>query len=192
MTKIILPKIFIDPELIRGPLFFFAGPIKGGEDWQSRMCALVSGMLPDELIHLVVPNRWDPDHHLYPYRAEGPEDKFERQTDWEHYYIDLAAQRSRERKGAPVVWLPCESLTHPRTDGQPYARDTYGEIGSLRTYKRFVPDINIIIGAEPDFPGLRVIKRNFRQDLGLTEDYPFHSTIEETAVAAVNYIQSGL
>lgn len=103
---------------------------------------------------------------------------FKRQTNWERYYLEHASQR-----GCIIFWLGCEDKNNPRTDGGPYGRDTYGEQGAWRVHLKYNPSLRVVIGAEPEFSGLSVIKCNLDEELGY--DFPIYSSMEETVKAAV-------
>jgi hypothetical protein len=182
--KIILPKVFVeleDPLLWNDtPLFFLVGPIRGGDDWQHKACLRIQSLVPEAII--VVPCRWNSDHPLWSFRMSGREDVFDRQTFWERYYLEIAAWKVR--RGCIIAWLPCESKTKPRTDGSPYARDTYGELGEWRAHLMYRPETRFALGAEDDFPGFGVMSRNF--DAALKTDFPVSSTLEGTINRAIS------
>jgi hypothetical protein len=177
--NLLLPKTFARVPTT-SPLFFLAGPIQGGADWQATCSEMLADRIPDCTI--ASPRNLDWTHRLFKFRMNGPEDTFERQTDWERHYLRQAARIARA--GCIIFWLPCESLTEPRADGSPYARDTYGELGEWRTHLENNRNVRVAIGAEADFPGLSVLKRNFQLTLGL--DYPIYTSLEETVCAAVS------
>lgn len=184
--RIILPKTLVDiPTRTKArpqPLFFLAGPIKGGGDWQATMCDTLEEFVPDCFV--VVPCRWKEDHRLFEKRAFGHENSFDRQLPWERYYLDLAAHF-----GCIVFWLPCESRTNPRDDGRPYADETRGELGEWRGRMIEDKDLRVVIGAEPEFPGLDAIRRNF--GLAIQTDFPIEESIGKTAFAATKKAQPG-
>ena len=157
----------------------------GGGDWQYKMCNLLENEAnkPGAKLHdyyVVIPCRYPRNHPLRDYQSIGTtsEGIFERQTDWERHYLDLAV---KVRRGRILFWLGCESKTNPRQDGQPYARDTYGELGEWRG--RLIHNVEhrrrVLIGAEAEFPGLSVIQRNFHDALGTA--FPFYSSMEMVA-----------
>ena len=156
--KVLLPKAGLEesPENLPLPLFFLAGPILGGGDWHVRMSKLLVQEAGDCII--VNPSRYGEDHPLYHYRCGSTEDCFENQTMWERYYLEQAGLKWPQ--GCIIFWLAEESATHPRTDGQPYAMDTRGEIGEWRAHFVYNYGVRIAIGADAGFPGLRTIKRN--------------------------------
>jgi hypothetical protein len=174
--KIILPKTLHDGE--SAPLFFLLGPIKGGGGWQERCCIELDKRLRHPF-YVAVPCRWTAEHPLYSHRIGGDENRFQRQTPWERYYLANAA-----RSGCIIAWLPCEDKNNPRADGQPYARDTYGEIGEWRGRLMHGRSLRFVIGAEEKFPGLDVMSRNFEWALG--DSFKIHSTLEETITAAIS------
>src|SRR5258708_2039413 len=103
------------------PMFFLAGPILGGGDWQHRATTMLARRWKKCVI--VNPSRYDAKHPLSSHRMEGDENWFKRQTDWERYYLEFAAGDALH--GCIIFWLPTQK--EPREDGSPYARDTYGE-----------------------------------------------------------------
>jgi hypothetical protein len=182
-VKIILPKDFINLSPYKQvPLFFLAGPIRGGGDWQNLMCHILEKMAPGCII--AVPSRWEKKHFLNKYKLQ-PEamEAFDRQLDWERHYLEMAAER--HPLGCIIFWLGCQKEV--RTDSDPYAMDTRGELGEWRG--RMISDgklrisQRVVVGAEEGFPGLSQIKRNFDAALGF--NFPIHQTMEDTARAAL-------
>jgi hypothetical protein len=107
----------------------------------------------------------------------GRQDFFERQTDWERHYLDMAADKWPT--GCIIFWLGDQRK--PRPDNLPYAMDTRGEIGEWRGRMMHNPALRVVMGAEEDFPGLRQIKRNFELAL---PDFPIYDTMEEVVERA--------
>ena len=173
--KVILPKTLHNDE--PEPTFFLLGPIQGGGGWQHKCCLELQRRI-QEPFFVAVPHRWAPDHPLYSLRVKGDESHFQRQTSWERYYLVNAA-----RSGCIIAWLPCEDKQNPRTDGGPYARDSYGEIGEWRGRMMYDKDIRFAIGIEDRFPGFDVMSQNFKWALG--DFFPIHSTLEGTITAAL-------
>lgn len=181
--KLILPKNFVDvgPGSFyeKTPLFFLAGPVQGGGDWQRRALYLINRYQEHCLV--AIPCRYSENDelrrlHASPYSSGGV---FERQTDWEGHYLERAS-----RNGCVLFWLACEDKENPRTDGEPYGRDTSGELGGYGWGPfKYEPNLHVVVGAEPDYHGLSVIKRNF--DNSLKRDFPIYATLEETVRAAV-------
>lgn len=183
--KLILPKVFVEKRVIEHSLFFLAGPVLGGGNWQEKCCETFAQLAICP--HIVIPCRWDHNNRFYKYSVPGAYDVFPRQTAWEYHYLKLACELSKEGKGCIIFWLPCESKTSPRTDGQPYARDTRGELGRWSSFASQIGG-TIIIGAEPGFSGLSVIKENSRLDFKVT-DFPIYQTLAATIAAAVETIK---
>jgi hypothetical protein len=183
-VKIILPKSNVSLAPFRNPrlpFFFLAGPIKGGADWQYQMCLELEKRVGDFVV--AIPCRYTAGHPLFAHKVEGDGTPFDRQLTWERYYLELASIR-----GCIIFWLPAESRSHPRDDGLPYAMDTRGELGEWRW--RMKRTAQVVIGAEPDFPGLSVIQRNFNLALGYKdEDFPIYPNLETLAEKAVEMCQ---
>lgn len=171
--RFILPKTHPNLEAYRDvPIFFLAGPIMGAGDWHLSMSAWLMQYADPAIV--VNPSRYQPPHTHLRFRMEGDEKHFERQTDWERHYMEQAA--AKWPWGALIFWLA--EQTGPRSDGEPYARDTRGEIGEWRGRMMCVPGLRVVIGAEKGFPGLSQIKRNFELAVpGLT----IHDTMEAVA-----------
>ncbi len=169
---LILPKNRVN--IAGKTVFFLAGPIKGGGDWQKKAIELLNQALPDA--YVVCPKRYN--------AALGISDDesvckpFERQTYWERYYLKIASQQ-----GCVIFWLPEEDTVEPRNDGSPYGRDSYGEIGEWRATLKYVPGTQLVLGAEPNFPGLEQIIMNFRQMIN--PNFSNYVSLEETIQAAV-------
>jgi len=181
--KLILPKTYVEPDA-NTPLFFVAGPIMGGGNWQVACCKLFAEQIQD--FYAVVPCRWREDDELFSHRVPGRDNLFDRQTEWERHYLRIAAIGSRYRSACILFWLPIEDKQHPRSDGNPYARDTYGELGRWARDAALTGG-RIIVGAEADFPGLSVIEANLRLDVG--KSFPIYSTLQETVEQAVRWVK---
>ncbi len=151
--------------------FYLIGPVLGGGDWQRIMCQRLALAIGDCTI--AVPCRWGTQHTLAPHFV-GTYGVYECQTDWEDRYIELALA---VKCGGVICWLGEESLVNPRNDGEPYGRDTYGEMGYLRGLLKYNRGLPIIVGASPHFHGLSTIRRNYHNTLGYA--FPFYETMEE-------------
>ncbi len=182
--KILVPKRWmsvgdIATNTIIHPLFFLAGPVRGGGDWQHKMCLALGKQRWVENCIIVCPCRWDERHPLAEHFVEGPENCFGRQLDWERHYLELAG--THKNPGCIVFWLGCESVELPHPGPEPYAMDTRGELGEWR-WRMKTEKARVVIGAESSFLGLSQIQRNFSQALGY--DFPIYDSMEKTARAA--------
>ncbi|MBX4189005.1 hypothetical protein KW785_00205 [Candidatus Parcubacteria bacterium] len=183
---ILLPKIY--PASLPGRYtFFLLGPIKGGGAWQHTACLELKRLIQQEPLQtedftVVVPCRWQADHALAQYFIPGiPRDV--RQTDWERTYLEKAAT---DTCGCIIGWLPCEDKINPRNDGQPYARDSYGEIGEWRGRMMCDKTLHFCLGAEEGFPGLDVMKSNF--ELALNRRFTIYGSLDETLQKAYEIV----
>ncbi len=178
--KLLLPKDLVQLSPAGGPLFFLAGPIRGGGDWQNQASCMIGNYIPN--CYIANPRRYDGLHPLWKYRMVGDDKYFDRQLTWERHYLDLAS-----RRGCIIFWLPCESETAPRTGEGSYAMDTRGELGEWRGRLMHNRDLPIVIGAEVNFPGLSQIQRNF--NLALGTDFTIYPTLGSTISAAIERVQ---
>jgi len=181
--QIILPKthVFPDREL---PFFFLAGPIRGGGDWQQRLTYLLLETVGNDFT-VANPSRYPLNHPLHHLRVPGDETYFKRQLEWERFYLEYAAKYAKH--GAILFWLGSESETDPRIEDLPYARDTYGELGEWRGRMMHEPDLRVLIGADPDFPGLDVIRRCYEAALG--PQFRISDSIEDLAGRAAEIVK---
>jgi hypothetical protein len=178
--RIILPNILTEVDWQYGPLFFLAGPVQGGDDWQAKCCDEIVKRLPK--FYAAIPCRYPSYHRLRVFTVDGEKNQFDRQTHWERFHLKIAALT-----GCLIFWLPCESKTNPRQGNGPYARDTYGELGEWRGHLMHDPALRIVVGAEQDFPGLDKIKYDFCA--ATSSNFPIYGTLEETVAAAVRKTQ---
>jgi hypothetical protein len=183
MLHILIPKthIEIDPKI---PVFFLAGPVRGGDDWQKDCCTLLEKYIPDQDFYVAIPYYVDilpKNHNAVTKKVEGDQNYFPRQLDWERYYIELAS-----KQGCLMFWLPVESKTNPRIGGGPYATDTRGELGEWRGRMMYDKSARVVIGGQEGFDGLDIIQRNFKHALGDT--FQLYDTLEHLVVAAVKKI----
>lgn len=178
--KIVLPKKMCELDPAYGPLFFLAGPVRGGDDWQNKCCGEIQKHLSS--FYAALPCRYQENHPLIPFLMDGEEDYFERQLTWERHYLEIAATT-----GCLIFWLPSESKVNPRVGGDPYAMDTRGELGEWRGRLMHNPSLRVVIGAENDFPGLSQIQRNF--SFGTKSYFPIYGTLTETVAAAIGKVR---
>ena len=163
------------------PVFFLGGPVRGGGNWQEKMCKVIRHMTPEATI--AVPIRWDENSTLAQYFLPEDSDSvqiFPRQRDYEQHYIDLACVGYL--RSCLIFWLPLQVEPRPPEDG-PYGQDTYGEIGEARGRMMSNKNVRVVIGGEKGFYGLDMIQRNFTARLGY--DFPIYKTMEDTAAAAL-------
>ena len=160
------------------PIFFLAGPVRGGGDWQADMALQMLGRNP--ATNIAIPCRWNANHrlaHLFvtPFTRDAPH----RQLHWERHYMEHVALSV----GACclVFWLGLESATSPHPGPEPYAMDTRREIGKWTAWLKF-QGAKLVVGADPSFYGLSVIQDELNDAYGK----PFHiyQSMEEVVTAA--------
>lgn len=177
--KILLPKTYVDIHKDT-PVFFLAGPVRGGDDWQLQCIKLIEEMMREKDFYIAIPyfvQILSDDHLCLLNRVHGEENKFDRQLNWERYYLDIAS-----KQGCIIFWLPEQSKINPRPDGV-YARDTMGELGEWRGVMMNNSNCKVVVGGEDEFDGFDIISRNFKLALG--NDFEIHKTLEDTVKGAV-------
>ncbi len=156
------------PNTTRENVYFFAGPIQGGGNWQEKAIILISAIDPDCII--ISPRRCEKTdklfseyQHILDQSFPSPDAQkieFKNHTEWGRYYLEKAAFL-----GSIIFYLPKEDVNEPRKDGSPYARDTYGELGrwSVRSGQN-KKQIMMTVGIAPEFPGREEIRKNLCED----------------------------
>lgn len=188
LLRIIIPKRFFDVSTAvtrTSPLFFLAGPVLGGGNWQVAMSRLLKQKFP-ECVIAVPHHKWDGTNPLHHYFSEDEDPKrFEYQLNWEQHYLHEAGLG--KHPGCIIFWLPEESKAHPHPGPEPYAMDTRRELGKwemLMKYKR----ARVVVGGQ-SFYGISQIQRDFSYELG--RPFTIHSTMKETAEAAAKVALGG-
>ena len=154
------------------PLFFFAGPIRGGGDWQADMAELVVTNVPTT--NIACPSRWKRGHRLEQHFHKPFSEAPNRQLVWERHYLKQAGLEP-EVPGCVMFWLGLESETEPHPGPEPYAMDTRREIGKFTAYLEVMRDfpelddrldVRVAVGGHPDFYGLSVIMDELQNAAG--------------------------
>lgn len=169
--KIVTPKRYV-PVLPYDIPIFLAGPVLGGGDWQAEF---IEACLDDQQTTInknvlsrtkfFVPCRWDSTHRLAKHFATVYEERssginlLDSQTAWETNYLYIAM-----RQGLILFGLVEESDKSPRADGNPYAMDTYGEIGRWSNRARVEKLNSIYIATTRNFRGAKTISKNLVLD----------------------------
>lgn len=156
------------------PLFFLVGPVHGGGDWQSRMVDCIGAQAPNA--HIACPTPWGVTHRLARYFVRSFCQASNRQLVWERHYIRQAI-REKNVPGCVIVWLPCESISSPRSGPEPYARDTRREVGKFTAYAELGLKPRVVFGGETEFLGLSVILFELRAAMG--ETFKFYESMTD-------------
>lgn len=176
LPRVIVPMTVTDSQ--EHPLYFFAGPVRGGGDWQAQMAPKLFDA--DPKAHIAIPTRWRANHPLanFFYRPFGPGRN--RQLVWERYYLQLAG-RKKNFAGCVLFWLGLESETDPHPGPEPYGMDTRREIGKFTAYAE-LGKVRMVIGGHPDFFGLEIIMYELNKAFG--NHVPFYEDMDEMVAAA--------
>lgn len=182
--NIILPNIQADLEDKRHlPLFFLAGPCTGCWEWQPVLAGFLNGHYGGECI-IAIPRRFPKNHPLQKLQLQGRNTVFRRQLEWERYYIKLAAQEWD--RGAVVFWGEEENSKSPRSDGQPFAKDSHNELSEWRGQMLWNRGLRFAFGANPNFRD-----RQYQEDqytLALGQPFKFLPTMQDTARRAIEIV----
>lgn len=171
------------------PLFFLAGPIRGGGDWQADMADHILGQEPSAQI--ACPCRWGDDHWLAPHFHLPFSQADNRQLVWERHYLKQTGIQPKV-PGCVIFWLGLESETEPHPGPQPYAMDTRRELGKFIAYLELLGsfpelknrmDVRVAIGGDRRFHGLDVILFELGKAIG--KPFPFYETMAEVVFHAI-------
>jgi hypothetical protein len=163
----------------QSPLFFLAGPIRGGGDWQAYMAEVIIRKEPQALI--ACPSRWDGEHYLASHFHAPFSQADNRQLVWERHYLKQAGLEL-DVPGCVIFWLGCESAISPHPGPEPYAMDTRREIGKFTAYAEIMP-ARIVVGGDENFHGLDVIL--FELSEATRKPFPFYKTMSEVVEHAL-------
>ena len=176
---ILLPKTIVPVEPTKdAPLFFLAGPIRGGGDWQ---CFMSESILRKNIqAQIACPSRWTRTHPLSHFFVKPFSEAANRQLHWERHYMEQAGLGT-EKHGCLIFWLGLENKHSPHPGPEPYAMDTRREIGKWTAFMGLLP-VNVVVGGHPDFHGLSVILDELENASG--KSFPFHLSVEAVVDAA--------
>jgi hypothetical protein len=164
---------------IDSPLFFLAGPIRGGGDWQSQMAEFILKQEPSA--NIACPSRWDATHRLMQHFYQPFSQADNRQLVWERHYLKQASLEPNV-PGCVIFWLGCESTTNPHPGPEPYAMDTRREIGKFTAFAEMM-NVRIVVGGHRGFHGLDVILFELSEAVG--KQFPFYQTMIEVVDHAI-------
>lgn len=179
MTIYIPKKIVTLTPTIDSPLFFLAGPIRGGGDWQAQMAESILDKEPSALI--ACPSRWTADHRLAKHFHQPFSQANNRQLVWERHYLRQAGLES-DVPGCVIFWLGLEDENKPHPGPAPYAMDTRREIGKFTAFAEMM-NVRMVVGGDRDFHGLDVILFELSEAFG--KPFPFYETMAEVANHAI-------
>jgi len=178
--RIVLPNTHCRILPGHGPYFYLAGPVRGGGDWQKKCCEEIQKIIPH--FYVAIPYS----HHSkesFPLMNQGMQDTpniFPSQLAWKRHYMKHAAKH-----GCLIFWLPEENKENPRLPEEgSYATNTRGEIARWSVELKYNPSHNIVVGAEPLFPSLSQIQRDFSLDQG--QESTFHTSLEAMVRVAID------
>ncbi|MES2966403.1 MAG: hypothetical protein V4668_01290 [Patescibacteria group bacterium] len=170
------------------PLFFLAGPIRGGGDWQAQMAETIISVMPHASI--ACPSRWNSNHRLARHFHRPFSEASNRQLAWERHYLKQAGL-DPDAIGSIIFWLGLESTENPHPGPEPYAMDTRREIGKFTAYLEVLRDFpelrgrldaRVVVGGHPQFHGLSVIMDELQNATG--RDVPFFTNMKDLVYAA--------
>lgn len=181
--------IYVPKKIIRvkptedAPLFFLAGPIRGGGDWQHTMAWELLQRNFDA--HIACPCRWTAEHPLKDYMVTPFSQADNRQLEWERHYMEQASNAFEFTRdpGCLIFWLGLEDAENPHPGPEPYAMDTRREIGKFTGFMRIKGPLKMVIGGNRKFHGLDVILNELTDAFDEIE-FPFYEDMGELADAA--------
>lgn len=163
----------------REPLFFLAGPIRGGGDWQAQMAECIMTQKP--YAHIACPSRWNDTHRLAECFHQPFSQADNRQLEWERHYLAQAGIGTGV-PGCVIFWLGLESATHPHPGPEPYAMDTRRELGKFTAYAEMM-NVRMVVGGDRGFYGLDVIL--FELSKAYERRFPFYETMDAVVRQAI-------
>lgn len=155
------------------PLLFLAGPIQGAPDWQAEAITTIAasrvGVDSTAKLHIANPRRQYIDG-TFNYNA---------QVAWEKYHLKRAANC-----GAILVWFAARDHALPYEEDREYAKTTKDELIRAIGWKDFNPNLNLIVGIDPEFESLNRYKMSCLDEYDLGK----YTTLDDTVSAALKTI----
>jgi len=167
------------------PVIFTAGPIRNGPIWQNEAMRYAIGASAergkDLFIASPLRDTGDFADDLMPYLAPfDGEENFPRQRAWEQYYLNEASNDN----GCILFWL---AAPLPRDQWQwpekSYAQITMLELGYWLCMAEQYPLLNLVIGADPNFPELSTVLFEIKTLLG--DNFVVYDNLSQTVDAAI-------
>ncbi len=180
--KLIPPETLVRIDVSDPPLFFLEGPVIGTSDWQSHAIEELQEQIGD--CYVATSRKYDWSHPLSQFKVQGTDTLFDSKHSWKRHFASLAAH-----SGCLIFWLACEDGMMPKRHDAPYARETYVSLGEWLTHMQYNPRLQVVVGAEPNFPGICDIRNDFNRGLK-TSLFPVHVTLKATIKAAVDKVRA--
>ena len=157
------------------PILFLAGPIRNAPQWHTDAIRIAlkqdwEGLIvaPAHQIDTDLLDLVEPDSPKY--------DVFSRQRAWEQYYMYKAVE-----SGCIMFWL-CKEAAVRHFPGKVYAHITMLELGKWIERRKFLPQTQLVIGTDGEFPELSTIEFEIGTEL---PGFVIHRSLQETVDAAL-------
>jgi len=151
-----------DFDMNKSYVFFLAGPIQGAPQWQEELIKKIQKKHEETKIkcNFIIAS---------PRRLEKSSDfNYFEQVTWESFYLKRASEY-----GAIIFWLP---LAKEQQKGRSYAQTTRFEIGEWWGKKQQNNKINIIVGGNKSFDGLRYVEHKFNE---IDKDFKIKNKLDD-------------
>lgn len=192
---VILPKrwLYVPQHL---PLFFFAGPVRGCEDWRDEAYSTLEERFGGkENFVAAIPCRYDASHRLMSHQFEAFGGETARQHPWETRNLEAAGlppHRGGHPRGCVMFWIPEQTQERAPETG-PYGRDTSGEAQHWAAFLQWEPKTRVVFGASEALDtikafGLDIMTRRFDHALeknGTGGPMPIYRSLKDTVDAAI-------
>lgn len=170
--RILVPDSFF--EIDERPVIYLAGPINGISEWQSKAIEMILDKSDDIVIATPRIVLWEY-ITANPY-LQGTSFRFDGLRPWEKYYMRRAAEG-----GTLLFWLPSPK-PELLVNGVVYGATTRFELGEWFTRYSCDSSVNLVVGAEEDFPVLNNIRYDKKDLMG--NDF-MHTSLEVLVNSAI-------
>lgn len=162
MNNIIYPVQYRDL-LPHQKLVFLAWPIRGAGKWKEEAMEIIMSDPENDDVVFASPERLNGEKLYTP----GLKYIFERQRNWEQYYLRLAVQ-----KWVVMFWFPKQHDPIEHENG--FQKKAYGAISHLEVWQLMVTHPKrIIVGIHPEFNERSVIVNDLQQSNYLNLAVPY-------------------
>jgi hypothetical protein len=167
-------KRFLQPpqrqELPEMPLVFLAGPIQGAPNWQSVLGKQL--LVHNKNVLVASPRRAGVDKKDFVY-AE--------QKAWELDHL-----RRATKFGVAAFWFAAQDPELPYEAGRAYAQTSRIEIGKVLGWKDFEPQIQVVVGFDPNYAANGGGSEKYIRDECRQYDIPVQTSVNAMQSAIVS------
>ncbi len=172
---LILPRTSVS--LRNKKLFYLAGPVEGGGNWQKKAIVVLRKKFPDAYFAFNCP--FDRMRRLRRFAVRGDEAQYSNETEWQREHMEFAAKH-----GCLVFWLgPQDKEEDVDFSKVPYGLEASREEAEWAFRLFCNKKLRVVIGTHHSFPGQGRIMENLLVLFGI--NVPLHGRLQDVLDATI-------